>query len=136
MTDQANEIAPETVDPIQVNDSEVQNVLGSEVIGSILPETSELDSEPKKNIENDSVNYSRWSKVKSDSARIIDISGPKACVTMNVPGTGVRPFYFNKVFPDKDSQVEIYSQYARDIVVSALNGQNGCLLCYGQTGSG
>lgn len=79
---------------------------------------------------------SRWSKVKSDSAHIVDVNGSNACVTMHVPGTGVRPFYFNKVFPDKDRQLSIYDQYARDIVVSALNGQNGCVLCYGQTGSG
>lgn len=79
---------------------------------------------------------SRWGKVKNDTARIIDVSGSNACVTMNVPGTGVRPFYFNKVFPSQERQVSIYNKYARDIVVAAVNGQNGCLLCYGQTSSG
>ena len=79
---------------------------------------------------------SRWGKVKNDTARIIDVSGSKACVCMNVPGTGVRPFYFNKVFPSQERQVSIYNKYARDIVVAAVNGQNGCLLCYGQTSSG
>ena len=78
----------------------------------------------------------RWRKAEADSARIIEVSGSKACVTMNVPGSGVRPFYFSKVFPGQERQVSIYNSYARDIVVAALNGQNGCLLCYGQTSSG
>jgi hypothetical protein len=79
---------------------------------------------------------SRWGKAKHDTARLIDVNGDTATVTMNVPGTGVRPFNFNQVFPDRDGQLAVYTQAARDIVVSALNGTNGCLLCYGQTGSG
>ena len=32
-----------------------------------------------------------------NSARVLEISKPKASVTMNVPGSGVRPFYFVQV---------------------------------------
>mmetsp|Transcript_15407 Transcript_15407/g.23228 ORF Transcript_15407/g.23228 Transcript_15407/m.23228 type:complete len:745 (+) Transcript_15407:73-2307(+) len=78
----------------------------------------------------------RWRQSKAESARIISVSREKATVTMSVPGSGIRPFHFNKVFPDRDGQARVYDKSARDIVVSALNGMNGCLLCYGQTGSG
>lgn len=88
------------------------------------------------NSSNDSFG-SRWRKVKSDNtARIIDINKQTATVTMNVPGVGVRPYHFNAVFPQLESQEKVYQKSARDVVVSAINGLNGCILCYGQTGSG
>jgi kinesin family member 5 len=80
---------------------------------------------------------SRWRKAKSENtARIIDINKQTATVTMNVPGVGVRPYHFNAVFPQLESQEKIYHRSARDVVISAINGLNGCILCYGQTGSG
>jgi kinesin family protein 5 len=79
----------------------------------------------------------RWRKDRGEtSARILDTSREKACVTMHVPGSGVRPFHFNNVFIDKTNQQTIYNDSARDLVTAALNGMNSCLLCYGQTGSG
>ena len=79
----------------------------------------------------------RWRKDRKDtSARILETSREKACVTMHVPGSGVRPFHFNNVFIDKSNQQTIYNDSARDLVTAALNGMNSCLLCYGQTGSG
>jgi hypothetical protein len=78
----------------------------------------------------------RWLGVKAESARLVDICKARATVTMNVPGTGIRPFYFNAVFPQQDDQPQLYQQCAQKIVTSALNGSNGCIICYGQTGSG
>jgi hypothetical protein len=79
----------------------------------------------------------RWRKDRGEtSARILDTSHEKSCVTMHVPGSGVRPFHFNNVFVDKANQQTIYNDSARDLVTAALNGMNSCLLCYGQTGSG
>lgn len=79
----------------------------------------------------------RWRKDRGElSARILDASHEKSCVTMHVPGSGVRPFHFNKVFPDKTNQLTVYNTAARDLITAALNGMNSCLMCYGQTGSG
>jgi len=79
----------------------------------------------------------RWRKERSEtSARILDTNRDKSCVTMHVPGSGVRPFHFNNVFIDKTNQQTVYDDSARDLVTAALNGMNSCLLCYGQTGSG
>ena len=118
-------------------------------ISSIIPLSAEVEREDNMGVDDNQVSNevtmnesnkgictSRWGKMKAEKPKIIDVSGQKSCVTMNVPGSGVRPFYYNKVFPAKEPQLGIYNKYARDIVVAALNGQNGCLLCYGQTSSG
>ena len=57
-------------------------------------------------------------------------------VVMYVPGQGVRPFPFARVFNGKHSQHDVYDLCARPVVTSCLNGFNACLFCYGQTGSG
>ena len=71
-----------------------------------------------------------------NSARILEISKPKRTVTMNVPGSGVRPFYFSEVNDAESTQESVYKEGPRSLVSSFLNGYNVCLLCYGQTGSG
>ena len=55
---------------------------------------------------------------------------------MYVPGQGVRPFPFSRVFPGGAAQALVFEQCARPAVIAALNGFNACVLCYGQTGSG
>jgi hypothetical protein len=57
-------------------------------------------------------------------------------VVAYVPGQGVRPFRFNRVFDEDATQKALYETVAQDAVVTALNGINACVLCYGQTGSG
>lgn len=78
----------------------------------------------------------RWLGVKAEGARLVDVCKARATVTMNVPGSGIRPFYFNAVFPHQEDQTQLYNNSAQGIVASALNGSNGCIICYGQTGSG
>ena len=73
----------------------------------------------------------RWYNPK-DGAKVLDISSSNSCISMNVPGSGVRPFYFARVFEEKCKQQEVYERAARDLVGSCLNGFNSCLLCYGQ----
>ncbi|XP_035691309.1 kinesin-like protein KIF3A [Branchiostoma floridae] len=61
--------------------------------------------------------------------RLMQISVP----TMN---NGVQQFIFNKVFPEETTQAEIFNTMASPIVDAVLEGYNGCILCYGKTGSG
>jgi hypothetical protein len=75
-------------------------------------------------------------KVGENSARILDFSKTKSSVTMSIPGSGVRPFYFTEVHDGDSTQQGVYSGSVRSIVSSCLNGFNVCMLCYGQTGSG
>ena len=71
-----------------------------------------------------------------DVARVIDVNESRGCVSMHVPGNGVRPFFFNHAYEGHASQQAVYATCAADSVVASLNGFNACVLCYGQTGSG
>ena len=44
-------------------------------------------------------------------------------------------FKFDRVFTDTDTQDDVYDE-VKDVVRSALDGQNVCIFAYGQTGSG
>ena len=52
------------------------------------------------------------------------------------PGVGLRPFRFERTFDKEASQQAVYEQAARGAVVDLINGVNGCVLVYGQTGAG
>ena len=56
-------------------------------------------------------------------------------VVVHVPGAGVKPFPFSRVF-ESEGQADVYAAVGAPAVTSALNGMNACVLCYGQTGSG
>jgi hypothetical protein len=71
-----------------------------------------------------------------DVARVIDVNEGRGCVSMHVPGNGVRPFFFNHAYEGHTSQETVYASCAAESVVASLNGFNACVLCYGQTGSG
>ncbi|EKX44543.1 hypothetical protein GUITHDRAFT_46798, partial [Guillardia theta CCMP2712] len=49
---------------------------------------------------------------------------------------GVRSFRFSNVMDAQVGQEDVYSNFARNAVISSLNGFNSCVLAYGQTGSG
>ncbi|CAH1232064.1 KIF4A [Branchiostoma lanceolatum] len=57
-------------------------------------------------------------------------------VSVPTKNNGVQQFIFNKVFPEETTQAEIYNTMASPIVDAVLEGYNGCILCYGKTGSG
>eukprot|EP00126_Sphaerothecum_destruens_P001018 Sdes_comp12227_c0_seq1m2964 len=47
-----------------------------------------------------------------------------------------RTFTFDATFDEKSTQVEVYSSVARPIVESCIEGYNGTIFAYGQTGTG
>jgi kinesin family member 3A len=51
-------------------------------------------------------------------------------------GEPPKTFTFDKVFDLNCTQTEVYSMTARDIVDSVLQGYNGTVFAYGQTGTG
>eukprot|EP01036_Dinobryon_divergens_P032793 gene32793-42451_t len=73
---------------------------------------------------------------RKDSVRIVDVNEDKAAVSMHVPGLGVRPFLFNRVFDGSSSQESVFEKTLTDTVSAVMTGFNACILCYGQTGSG
>eukprot|EP00750_Incisomonas_marina_P026413 INCI5905.3.p1 GENE.INCI5905.3~~INCI5905.3.p1 ORF type:complete len:930 (+),score=139.00 INCI5905.3:402-3191(+) len=57
-------------------------------------------------------------------------------VVMYMPGAGVRPFTFPRVFGVDVDQRGIFDGLGREVVMGAMSGFNACLITYGQTGSG
>lgn len=48
----------------------------------------------------------------------------------------IRKFKFSHVFNDQDDQDTVFESTAVPIVESVMNGYNGCIMAYGQTGTG
>jgi kinesin family member 3A len=51
-------------------------------------------------------------------------------------GNAPKSFTFDYVFGSKSKQVDIYNLVARPIVDAVLEGYNGTIFAYGQTGTG
>ncbi|XP_078681697.1 kinesin-like protein KIF3A [Branchiostoma floridae x Branchiostoma belcheri] len=47
-----------------------------------------------------------------------------------------KQFIFDKLFPEETTQAEVFNTMSSPIVDAVLEGYNGCILCYGKTGSG
>jgi kinesin family protein 5 len=45
-------------------------------------------------------------------------------------------FQFDAVLPSTTLQVDVYNMVARTVVLDVLNGYNGTIMAYGQTGAG
>jgi len=71
-------------------------------------------------------------RLQRDGPRLLGLHPSR--VVMYVPGMGVRPFPFSRVFSGSTSQATCYDQCARQAICAALNGWNACILAYGQTG--
>lgn len=71
---------------------------------------------------------------KVERAGIVEVNDRAACVTMHVPGAGVKPFHYSAVHKGDATQQQVYQKSAQGAVAAALNGFNACIMCYGQTG--
>jgi len=47
-----------------------------------------------------------------------------------------RRFRFSHIFDGKSTQEEVFNKTSKDILQSVMEGYNGCILAYGQTGTG
>ncbi|XP_050303688.1 kinesin-like protein klp-20 [Anthonomus grandis grandis] len=56
-------------------------------------------------------------------------------VTINSPKEP-KTFSFSKIFDEKSTQLDVYQTVASPLVNQALNGYNGTILAYGQSGTG
>lgn len=71
--------------------------------------------------------------------RIVDVDPGAAAVTLRPPpggGDAPRTFTFDSAFDSGASQREVYENAAMAIVNSVLEGYNGTIFAYGQTGTG
>ena len=81
------------------------------------------------------------SKEKADGrSRIVDMDIKSGAVTLHNPKADAseppKTFTFDEVFDADVTQREVYDRGARPIVNSVLEGYNGTIFAYGQTGTG
>merc|ERR1719445_2293454 len=55
---------------------------------------------------------------------------------LSTPDTPAKIFTFDTVFAPEVKQVDVYNRVARPIVSNVLEGYNGTIFAYGQTGTG
>ena len=101
-------------------------------------------TKPSKQSEKESVRvvlrcrpFSEKEKIAGHS-NVVQIDPKHGTVVIMHPSNSDPPktFTFDNVFDWNCTQTEVYSATARDIVSSVLNGYNGTVFAYGQTGTG
>lgn len=106
-----------TATPSQQLDDEIENV--RVVVRSRPMDKNELSTGALSAIQVDKIN------------RAITVAKPNA--TANEPP---KTYYFDNVFDGGSNQLDLYVDTARPIVDKVLEGYNGTILAYGQTGTG
>ncbi len=76
------------------------------------------------------------SEDEKNRSEVVRINPEESCVSLTKTPTEVRDFTFDHVFSPSVSQETIYNTAARTIVDNVLQGYNGTIFCYGQTGAG
>lgn len=73
---------------------------------------------------------------KAGYEKCAEINKEAASVIISKGGVSEPPktFTFDSVFDGNSTQIEVYNLTARPIVESVLNGYNGTVFAYGQTG--
>ncbi|XP_044730926.1 kinesin-like protein KIF3A [Chrysoperla carnea] len=70
---------------------------------------------------------------------IVNVDTLNRSLTVKKPGSNLEPpktYTFDYAFDETATQMEIYSETTRNIVDSVIDGYNGTILAYGQTGTG
>jgi kinesin family protein 3/17 len=76
-----------------------------------------------------------------DCKQIVEVDTNKNCITISNPNPASaedpsKTFTFDSVFPPESTQADVYNDVARPIVENVLEGYNGTIFAYGQTGTG
>ncbi|CAG0888246.1 unnamed protein product, partial [Cyprideis torosa] len=79
-------------------------------------------------------------EVQSQCRNQVDVNSSFRTVSLRAPNAAAtdppKTFTFDDVFGPNDSQIDIYTRAARGIVENVLEGYNGTIFAYGQTGTG
>lgn len=79
-------------------------------------------------------------EIRDGHERIVDIDVNKGCITIHNPkGSNTEPprnFTFDAVYDWNSKQRDLYDETFRDLVQSVIEGFNGTIFAYGQTGTG
>lgn len=67
---------------------------------------------------------------------VVQIEGDDTCVITSVESAGSAPFTFDRVFGMDSQQHDVFEFSIRSTVEDVMNGYNGTVFAYGQTGAG
>jgi len=76
---------------------------------------------------------------KTNCTQVVNVDNVRRCISVKNEGSPEEPpkeFTFDTVFGADSKQVDVYNECARRIVDSVLEGYNGTIFAYGQTGTG
>lgn len=80
------------------------------------------------------------SELESGCENVVRVDKLNRCITVlkpNAPATEPpKIYFFDNVFAEDSTQIDLYVDTARPIVDKVLEGYNGTILAYGQTGTG
>ncbi|XP_011190469.1 kinesin-like protein KIF3A [Zeugodacus cucurbitae] len=79
------------------------------------------------------------SELNSGAANVIQVDKINRAITAvkpNAPNEPPKTYYFDNVFSSDSNQLDLYVDTARPIVEKVLEGYNGTIFAYGQTGTG
>lgn len=81
-------------------------------------------------------------EISSNCGMAVNVEESRGIITVKNPGHGARSgeppkqFTYDRVFGPDTKQVDVYNDAARPIVNCVLEGYNGTIFAYGQTGTG
>ncbi|PIO69249.1 kinesin motor domain protein, partial [Teladorsagia circumcincta] len=85
-------------------------------------------------------NFFMWKEGKGDGGgRIVSMYPERGLVELRNPKDLQEPskdFTFDAIYNESSKQLDLYDETFRDLVDSVLNGFNGTIFAYGQTGTG
>lgn len=109
-----------------------------------MPSTNSNDEKKKEEIENVRVVVRvrplNDKEIANHCQNVIDVDTFSSIISIRNPNTTrdepVKTFTFDAVFDSESTQVDIYNETARPIIDKVLQGYNGTIFAYGQTGTG
>ena len=76
-------------------------------------------------------------EIQDGRTQVVQIDGARSCVSICKAGESVsKDFTYDAAYDQSARQEHIYKQTAADIVESVMEGYNGTIFAYGQTGTG
>eukprot|EP00730_Choanoeca_flexa_P020132 TRINITY_DN9839_c0_g1_i6.p1 TRINITY_DN9839_c0_g1~~TRINITY_DN9839_c0_g1_i6.p1 ORF type:complete len:767 (+),score=207.85 TRINITY_DN9839_c0_g1_i6:164-2464(+) len=76
-------------------------------------------------------------EVETSCKEVVSVNHKRKTISVEEEGTGkIKPFTFDAAYGKDSTQKDVYEESAKDIVADVLNGFNGTIFAYGQTGTG
>ncbi|XP_023694119.1 kinesin-like protein KIF3A isoform X1 [Paramormyrops kingsleyae] len=100
------------------------------------PEKSEINDNVKVVVRCRPLNHKEKNTGCKQAVIVDEMRGTITVSKLDAPGEPPKTFTFDTVFGPDSKQLDVYNLTARPIIESVLEGYNGTIFAYGQTGTG